>query len=63
MTTCRRSQTRYDKELAHRDGMLLCLPRDKRPPHDYSLADYGLTEAGIAAAFSEYRERFIESRA
>jgi len=37
-------------------------PRDKRPPHDYSLADYGLTEAGIAAAFSEYRKRFIESR-
>jgi hypothetical protein len=37
-------------------------PRDKRPPHQYSLADYGLTEAGIKHAFAAYRERFIEPR-
>jgi len=37
-------------------------PRDKRPPHQYALADYGLTEAGIKAAFAAYREKFIEPR-
>jgi hypothetical protein len=36
-------------------------PRDKRPAHDYSLADYGLTEEGIKAAFSSYRKQYIES--
>jgi hypothetical protein len=36
-------------------------PRDGRPPHEYTLADYGLTEEGIKAAFSVYRSRFIES--
>ncbi len=36
-------------------------PRDKRPKHEYSLAEYGLTEAGILDAFSGYRARFIET--
>jgi len=36
-------------------------PRDKRPAHDYALADYGLTEEGIKAAFSEYRAKYINS--
>jgi hypothetical protein len=35
-------------------------PRNERPAHDYALADYGLTEEGIKAAFSAYRTRFIE---
>ncbi len=37
-------------------------PRDKRPQHDYSMADYGLTQDGIKVAFVEYRRQFIESR-
>jgi len=37
-------------------------PRDKRPPHQYTLAEYGLTEQGIKQAFAPYRERFIEPR-
>ena len=37
-------------------------PRDKRPPHQYALADYGLTEEGIKKAFTAYREKFIEPR-
>ncbi len=36
-------------------------PRDERPAHDYSLADYGLTEEGIRVAFASYREQYIES--
>jgi len=37
-------------------------PRDKRPPHEYELSEYGLTREGICAAFAEYRKRFIEPR-
>jgi hypothetical protein len=37
-------------------------PRDKRPPHEYELSEYGLTREGICAAFAEYRKQFIESR-
>ncbi|MAG30966.1 MAG: sulfotransferase [Deltaproteobacteria bacterium] len=37
-------------------------PRDKRPPHEYSLAEYGLTEEGIKEAFAAYRAQFIEPR-
>ncbi len=36
-------------------------PRDKRPPHEYTMSDYGLTEDGIKTAFSDYRARFIEN--
>ena len=36
--------------------------REKRPPHEYTLEKFGLTEQGIARDFSEYRERYILSR-
>ncbi len=36
--------------------------RDKRPAHEYSLAEFGFTEAEIKADFAEYRARFIEPR-
>lgn len=34
-------------------------PRDRRPPHEYTMSDYGLTREGIDSAFAEYRARFI----
>lgn len=34
--------------------------RENRPPHDYTLEKFGLSEAGIARDFREYCERFIE---
>lgn len=37
-------------------------PRDKRPPHEYTLEQYGLTEEGIKEAFADYRAKFIEPR-
>lgn len=37
-------------------------PRDNRPPHQYTLAEYGLTEEGIKAAFADYRAAYIENR-
>jgi hypothetical protein len=37
--------------------------RDKRPPHEYTLAEFGLDEARIRSEFAEYRRRFIEPRA
>ncbi|MBJ18554.1 MAG: sulfotransferase [bacterium] len=37
-------------------------PRDGRPPHKYTLSEYGLTEDGIKAAFAAYREQYIELR-
>lgn len=37
-------------------------PRDKRPAHQYTLSDYGLTEESIKSAFAPYREKFIEPR-
>jgi hypothetical protein len=36
--------------------------RDKRPPHDYTLAEFGLDEGRIRSDFAEYRRRFIEPR-
>jgi hypothetical protein len=36
--------------------------RDKRPPHEYTLAEFGMTEAQIRSDFAEYRKRFIEPR-
>jgi len=36
--------------------------RDKRPPHEYTLAEFGLTESEIRADFGDYRRRFIEPR-
>lgn len=37
-------------------------PREGRPPHQYTLEEFGLTEDGIASDFVEYRERFILHR-
>ena len=37
-------------------------PREKRPPHEYTLEEYGLSEEGIKADFAEYRKTFIEPR-
>ncbi len=36
--------------------------RDKRPSHEYVLADYGLTKEGIERDFAEYRARHILGR-
>jgi hypothetical protein len=36
--------------------------RDKRPPHDYTLEEFGLSEERIRADFATYRKRFIEPR-
>lgn len=35
-------------------------PREKRPPHHYTLEQFGFTEAEIKSRFREYRERFVE---
>ena len=32
--------------------------RDSRPPHDYTLADFGFTETGIKQQFAGYRQAF-----
>ena len=37
-------------------------PRDGRPPHQYTLSEYGLSEEGIKAAFAGYRAQYIEPR-
>lgn len=37
-------------------------PRDGRPPHKYTLSEYGLSEEGIKAAFAGYRAKYIEPR-
>jgi len=34
--------------------------RETRPPHDYTLDEFGFTEAGLKAQFARYRARFIE---
>jgi hypothetical protein len=36
--------------------------RDKRPPHEYTLAEFGLSADAIRAHFAHYRSRFIEPR-
>jgi len=36
-------------------------PREKRPTHHYTLAQFGFTEAQIKQRFAVYRERFIEN--
>lgn len=33
--------------------------RDARPAHEYTLSEYGYTEAGLKQQFAEYRERYI----
>jgi hypothetical protein len=37
-------------------------PREERPPHHYTLEQFGLTEASITRDFAEYRRRFILAR-
>ena len=37
-------------------------PREGRPPHLYTLEEFGLTRAGIERDFAAYRERFISGR-
>jgi hypothetical protein len=34
--------------------------RELRPPHDYTLEQFGFSEAGLKAQFAGYRSRFIE---
>jgi len=34
--------------------------RELRPPHAYTLEEFGFTEAGLKAQFARYRARFIE---
>ena len=36
--------------------------RELRPPHEYTLEEFGYTEAGLKAQFRTYREAFIEGR-
>jgi hypothetical protein len=36
-------------------------PREKRPPHHYTLEQFGFTEAEIKRRFFEYRRRYIEA--
>ena len=36
--------------------------RELRPPHEYTLAQFGFTEEGLKEQFSAYRERFILPR-
>jgi hypothetical protein len=50
-----------DAERAMRE-YLATNPREGRPPHQYTLAEFGLSEATIARDFAAYRERFILGR-
>jgi hypothetical protein len=34
-------------------------PREKRPPHNYTLEQFGYSEEGVKADFREYRQRYI----
>jgi hypothetical protein len=46
-----------------RAGIEACMaanPRERRPPHRYSPARFGFTEAGLKQRFQRYRESFIE---
>ncbi|MEM1112337.1 MAG: sulfotransferase [Pseudomonadota bacterium] len=33
--------------------------RELRPPHEYTLEEFGFTEAGLAQQFTDYREEFL----
>ena len=37
-------------------------PREGRPPHEYTLEQFGFTRAGIEEDFAEYRRRFVVGR-
>jgi hypothetical protein len=34
--------------------------RDSRPAHEYTLEQFGLSEAGLKTQFAEYRQRFVD---
>ena len=36
--------------------------REERPAHEYTLEEYGLSEAGLKTQFAGYRSRYIEGR-
>jgi hypothetical protein len=38
-------------------------PREKRPAHNYTLEQFGFTEAGVKERFKEYRRRYIDPTA
>jgi len=38
-------------------------PREKRPAHNYTLEQFGFTEAGVKERFKEYRKRHIDPSA
>ena len=35
--------------------------REERPAHEYTLEEYGLSEAGLKKQFADYRSRYIEN--
>lgn len=35
-------------------------PRDARPPHEYTMDEFGFTEQQLADQFKEYRERYVD---
>ena len=37
-------------------------PRDARPPHEYTLEEFGFTENYLAELFSEYRKRYVTDK-
>ncbi|MGI9621656.1 MAG: sulfotransferase family protein, partial [Acidimicrobiales bacterium] len=50
---------------AVRDAMVKHLganKREDRPPHEYTLEEYGYTETGIHTMFKTYCQRFIDDR-
>jgi Sulfotransferase family len=61
--TMRGVYARFDEPLtaeaeASMKAMLDANPQGKHGKHEYSLADYGLTRAGIHAHFKDYTDRF-----
>jgi len=50
-----------DAERAMR-AFMATNPREGRPPHQYTLEEFGLTKADIERDFAEYRARFILNR-
>jgi hypothetical protein len=44
------------------EGWTAAHPRDERPPHVYSLEEYGLSREGIETAFARYRAKYVDGR-
>ena len=34
--------------------------REMRPPHEYTMEQFGFTQAGLKQQFARYRKQFIE---